>query len=272
MAVTWVGSPNYTKGRGGNAVDRIVIHWMAGTLASTDSVFQDTGRQTSAHYGIENEEVHQYVKDEDTAYHSGDWNTNQRSIGIEHSAAPGRNASENTYATSAQLIAQLCKKFDIPCDRQHIIKHSQVIATACPGTIDIDRIVNSAARILNGDSDADTMADIKARTQNADARFQLFLGRHIKPDELKVRQDQDPDALNSDLIESGEYEGKVKSLWRLFMGREMKADEWKQRKGQDLVSLQTDLIGAPEFADRLKNGKVEVEALKKDIEDVLKKH
>lgn len=148
----WIGSPNYTQGRQGSGIDHIVIHWMVGTLASTDAVFQDTNRGTSAHYGVQDNTVHQYVRDTDTAYHAGTWPMNIRSIGIEHSAAPGRDASPQTIETSAQLIAAKCSEFGIPCDRGHIIKHSEVIATACPGTIPIDALVARAAQILNGGS------------------------------------------------------------------------------------------------------------------------
>lgn len=151
MTTTWIGSPNYSSGRGGNAIDRIVIHWMVGTLASTDAVFQNTTRRTSAHYGIEDGNIHQYVTEENTAFHAGTGQMNQRSIGIEHSAAPGRNATQATIDTSAQLVADICKRRNIPCDRSHIIKHSEVIATQCCGTIPIDEIVSKANAILKGE-------------------------------------------------------------------------------------------------------------------------
>lgn len=144
MNIQWIGSPNYTQGRS-QPITKIVIHWMAGTLAATDAVFQQnagTDRATSAHYGIENGIIHQYVKDSDTAYHAV--SANPYSIGIEHSAAPGRPASDATINTSAQLIAQLCKTHNIPIDNTHIIPHSQVVATQCPGTIPIDVIISKA--------------------------------------------------------------------------------------------------------------------------------
>lgn len=141
---SFIGSPNCTIGRSNTTIDRIVIHWADGDLASTDQVFQDTIRDTSAHYGIEDNTIHQYVEEANTAYHSGEWNMNLRSIGIEHSAQPGRDASEATYETSAQLIAGICSRYGIPLDREHIIKHNQVVPTECPGTIDIDKLINLA--------------------------------------------------------------------------------------------------------------------------------
>jgi N-acetyl-anhydromuramyl-L-alanine amidase AmpD len=121
--VSWIGSPNYDKGRGGNSVTKIVIHWMAGTLAATDAVFQDKTRKTSAHYGIEDATVHQYVLEVDTAFHAGDYAVNQRSIGIEHSAQAGRDASEATYQTSARLIADICKRYGLPINGNTIVPH-----------------------------------------------------------------------------------------------------------------------------------------------------
>jgi hypothetical protein len=156
MSIIWIGSPNYTQGRAGKSVDRIVIHWMVGTLAGTDIVFQNTTRGTSAHYGIEDSNIHQYVAKTDTAFHAGVLSMNQRSIGIEHSATPTRPATQMTVDVSAQLVADLCREYNIPCDRTHIIKHSEVpYATQCSGTIPIDEIVNKANKIIG-----DSMAEI----------------------------------------------------------------------------------------------------------------
>src|SRR5260221_2413128 len=143
MNIQQVGSHNYAVGRI-VPIDRVVIHWIDGNLATADQVFQDTTHNTSAHYGIEDDQVHQYVQESDVAFHAGDWNMNLRSIGIEHSAQPGRDASDLTYQTSAILIAKICNRYNIPLDRQHIIKHSEVVPTECPGTIDIDKIISLA--------------------------------------------------------------------------------------------------------------------------------
>lgn len=138
---------NYQKGRGGKKIDRVVIHWIVGSLASADATFQDPQRIASAHYGIENDDVHQYVDEADTAYHCGNFSFNQRSIGIEHSAAPDRPASDRTYTTSALKISVICTRYGIPIDRTHIVGHKEVSATQCPGTMDIDRLIRMALQI-----------------------------------------------------------------------------------------------------------------------------
>ncbi len=138
----WIGSPNYDKNR--KPIDRIVIHWIVGTLRSADAQFQKKSPGTSAHYAIEDNAVHQYVKEESVAYHAGKYSMNQRSVGIEHSADPDRKASEKTYQSSGKLVAEVCKRYNIPIDRKHILKHSEVKATQCPGTIDLNKIIKIA--------------------------------------------------------------------------------------------------------------------------------
>lgn len=148
MDIKWVGSPNHTPGREGITIDRVVLHWIVGKLESADTVFQNTTRNTSSHYGIGDDEIHQYVKETDTAYHAGVWAMNLRSIGIEHEGGPDLPVSDLTYQTSAKLVAEVCNRYQIPLDREHIIKHNEVRATQCPGTLDIDRIITNAKKAL----------------------------------------------------------------------------------------------------------------------------
>lgn len=139
----WIGSPNFDTSR--KPIDRVVIHWFgAGNQAGADAQFQKPNG-TSAHYSVEDSSIHQYVKEEHTAYHAGVYAMNQRSIGIEHSATPDRPATEATYQTAGKLLGEICRRYNIPFDRSHIIKHSEVPkATQCCGTIDIDKLITIA--------------------------------------------------------------------------------------------------------------------------------
>lgn len=155
MTITKRFTPvNYSPGRFGSVIDRVLIHTMDGTLESTWQVFSDpNGRQVSAHYGIGLDgSVTQYVDEGNTAWHSGNWNMNTRSVGIEHEDGGNYNdsvRSDAEYETSAQLVADLCRRYSIPADRGHILKHSEVTATGCPDGLDIDRIVARANQILS---------------------------------------------------------------------------------------------------------------------------
>ena len=145
MNITWIGSPNFDS-FGRKKIIQIVIHWFGSkesTLASTDSYFQRPNG-TSAHYGIEDNKVHQYVKEEHVAYAVGNLSRNRETISIEHSANLTRNASEETYKSSGELVRAICLRYNIPIDRNHIIQHKQIVSTQCPGTIDIDKIISYA--------------------------------------------------------------------------------------------------------------------------------
>lgn len=175
MTATWKGSPNYTGGRSGKKIDRIVVHWIVGRLAAADSVFSKVGG-TSAHYAVGGTKIHQYVREEDTAYHAGNWEMNQRSIGIEHEGGPDIAITTETYETSAKLIAEIAKRYNIPLDRSHIIKHSEVPrATQCPGTLDVDRLIRLAKG--EGDQHADNLTKMLGADYIRDNQGDIFSPR-----------------------------------------------------------------------------------------------
>lgn len=135
----WKGSPNFWQGRRGQKPEAVVIHIMDGTLAGTDSWFANKSSQVSAHYGIgRGGQVHQYVKEEDTAWHAGvvkspSWNLlkpkvnpNLYTIGIEHEGRPGDAWTEEMKNASAKLIREICQRWKIPTDREHVIGHYQI--------------------------------------------------------------------------------------------------------------------------------------------------
>ena len=144
MNISFIGSPNYTKGREGQKVTGVICHWMAGNLASADATFQNRSRNTSAHFGVEDTTVHQYVNTDDTAYQAGNWTVNTQTIGIEHSAQPGRDASQATLDTSAQLIADMAKKYGFAINSSTIRPHRAIVATQCPGTINVQYLIDKA--------------------------------------------------------------------------------------------------------------------------------
>lgn len=145
--------PNFTKGRGTKKVEIIVIHWFGiGTLSSANTRFQNKDAQASAHYGISNNTVYQWVEEQDTAWHAGVFDINQKSIGIEHDATTTKNMSEETYITSANLIREICQRHNLPIDREHIRGHKDFKATQCPGTIDIDKLISLAKQETMSDN------------------------------------------------------------------------------------------------------------------------
>lgn len=145
---------NYSVGRNGKTPNKVILHWIVGTLASADTTFQNPLRKASAHYGVEDDKVHQYVQEKDTAWHATNLTVNQESIGIEHSGGDllpdgvtRRKPSEATHQTSAKLVAEICKRYNITIDADHILPHNKFSTTQCPGTLDINRIIGIAKQI-----------------------------------------------------------------------------------------------------------------------------
>lgn len=199
MTITFKPSPNKSDSSYRKPIDRIVIHWFGiGTLDSATARFTSPTGGASAHYAISDKTIVQYVTEDEVAWHAGDWNMNCRSIGIEHDATTTKNASEETYKTSAQLVAEISKRHSIPLDRTHVIKHSEVSPTQCCGTLDINKIITMAKAIVGTDpcserveeleTELDEMRDSRNMHKTASAQKDIKIAS--LETELKNRKEQ----------------------------------------------------------------------------------
>jgi N-acetylmuramoyl-L-alanine amidase len=136
--------------------EAIVIHIAVGSLGSVDAQFNDPESHVSAHYCVGKKgEIHQYVVETDTAFHAGivvnptwpllkiDMNPNFYTIGIEHEGLPDDVWPELQINTSAALVGEIARRWDIALDDLHVIRHHQIRASkTCPGSfITIDEIL-----------------------------------------------------------------------------------------------------------------------------------
>ena len=150
MAYEYITNRNataYTVGRGGNNIEYIVIHhWgvMGQKFENVVNWFCSPNCPTSAHYVAEEGRVACLVNLSDTAYHAGNWQANQKSIGIE--CRP--EATEGDYKTVAELVANLWKTYGkLPLKR-----HKDIVPTACPGIWNIEKLTKIAEAIYKGES------------------------------------------------------------------------------------------------------------------------
>jgi N-acetylmuramoyl-L-alanine amidase len=160
LEIKWVGShaKNSRKSRSGFRPEAVVVHIMEGSLAGTDSWFNNAASGVTTHYGIGKDgRIHQYVGESDTAFHAGrrhkaTWslikpaNPNLYTIGIEHEGKGNSAWPDPMYESSAALIRDICARWSIPIDRDHIIGHREIYGhKTCPGpVVDLDRLVNMA--------------------------------------------------------------------------------------------------------------------------------
>lgn len=94
---------HFTPGRGGNKIDKVVIHHNAGVL-SIDQIWQVwQSRAASAHYQVETGgRIGQLVWDCDTAWHAANAWINQTSIGIEFANSAGANSNHHHHRPRPQ--------------------------------------------------------------------------------------------------------------------------------------------------------------------------
>jgi N-acetyl-anhydromuramyl-L-alanine amidase AmpD len=156
MEVKWIGSPNYgypdgTQGRNGYRPIGVVLHIAEGTLAGCDAWFNSPNNPgSSTHYCIgKNGAIHQYVEESDAAWGNGQvkqptWpllkegvNPNLYTISIEHEGYTGEPWTEEMYQADVWLVRQICERWEIAIDRDHIIGHYRIDSVnraRCPGT------------------------------------------------------------------------------------------------------------------------------------------
>ncbi|MFJ9433217.1 N-acetylmuramoyl-L-alanine amidase [Streptomyces sp. NPDC101490] len=113
-------------------IDRVVIHVVQGSYATALQVFKNPGHGAAAHYVVRKDgHVAQMIRELDVAFHAGNRAMNERSIGIEHEGFVDRpkDFTAAMYAGSAALTADICARYGIPVDREHIIGHVEVQGT-----------------------------------------------------------------------------------------------------------------------------------------------
>ncbi|MEU4999568.1 N-acetylmuramoyl-L-alanine amidase [Streptomyces sp. NPDC021622] len=132
----WIAASDYNWRRADRPddyeIDMVVIHVVQGGYATALRVFKDPAHGAAAHYVVRKDgHVAQMIRELDVAFHAGNRSYNERSIGIEHEGFVDKKSSftDAMYASSARLTAGICKRYDIPVDREHIVGHVEV-----PGT------------------------------------------------------------------------------------------------------------------------------------------
>ena len=150
--IKWIGSPHYYK-KNVFPKKHITLHWMVGFLAGTDVVFQRDG-YGSSQYGIEDDVIHQYVKEKDYAWADANTYSNTNGISIEHAGGYVRSGkrvkpSPATHETSAQLCADIAKRHKLGrlAVGKNVYRHSDWSNTQCPGTLDVEWIAARANEI-----------------------------------------------------------------------------------------------------------------------------
>ncbi|WP_166845596.1 N-acetylmuramoyl-L-alanine amidase [Isoptericola sp. BMS4] len=116
-------------GEGGPSIDYIIIHDTETSYDGTVRLVTDP-TYLAWNYTLRSSDGHiaNHLEADDVGWHAGNWYMNMHSIGLEHEGWAGSAGwfTEAMYQTSAELVAYLADKYDVPVDRAHIIGHDQV--------------------------------------------------------------------------------------------------------------------------------------------------
>lgn len=162
-AIVWKGAhpANFEPGRGGLALEGVVIHVMEGTMAGCIAWFNDPAAQASTHYAVGKDGgIVQFVQLADAPYGHGavevgyeqapallreNWglNPNRWLVGIEHEGWSGEAMTAAQFDASTRLTAWLFAEVfakgtatDVAADRGHILRHGEISPRSrarCPG-------------------------------------------------------------------------------------------------------------------------------------------
>ena len=160
----WRAEGNTTGFRG--TPQGFCVHHSAGT--TLDMVPAFLANSTSAHYGIKNSHVRQFVADSKGAWAAGDtWaNTNLLHIECVNSAgAPDWPVAEETVNTLVVFLANKCREHRIGqlTVGQNLFGHRDFYNTFCPGVLydRLDEIADRVNALL--DSGAESEDDVSAQ-------------------------------------------------------------------------------------------------------------
>ncbi|OHW63052.1 N-acetylmuramoyl-L-alanine amidase CwlA precursor [Andreesenia angusta] len=171
----------YNFNKGTNKPKYIVIHDTGNPTASAENhfrYFNGGNRGASAHYFIDQDNIIQIIRDEDSAWHVGDGRgkygiTNSNSIGIEI-CLPGNK--ERSVAHAIDLTVELMQKHNIPLDR--VVRHYDASRKYCPNFMRSDnwaKWIEFKARVAN-QLGGNGMKEQDIRNIVRDEMKQLMLG------------------------------------------------------------------------------------------------
>lgn len=140
-------SPNFDEGRGKYKPEAIVIHRSEGSFESSKVWCLNKKSKVSYHVLIDEKGYFEVLVDpKDTAWHAGlvknaSWplikagiNPNRYTIGVALSGFASTKPTIPQIMRCAEIIKELCKDYEIPLDKNHIIPHNAIRSDKiCPG-------------------------------------------------------------------------------------------------------------------------------------------
>lgn len=161
-------STSQQSGRENTAIDMVILHHSATTNTENVLDMMTSGsRRVSANYVVKDRRIVGVVPEEYRAWTSGSSSDGGKGAAFDRRAITfeiqnERNGdpwpvSAESHETVAQLLADFHRRYGVKLDRDHVVGHRELwtrwhasYATACPGGLNIDAIVNRAKELVAG--------------------------------------------------------------------------------------------------------------------------
>lgn len=250
-------SGNFGVGRGW-PIDQVTFHHIVGDAQAAINRFITAGQQASSNYVIGSDgTIYQMVAESNTPYSDGTFRSNSRTISTEHAGGHANVPyTEAMYASSIHLHAWI---FDRRGNLT-VKRHRDIVATACPGALNVERIVSDALAMKERYSSSNTQGGTMLANQDVLNRLYLaILGRSRAPGEGEdVYLNKDAGWVALDLSQSAEKAARQREAEALKVQRDQLAAE--------LSAVNNSLQSFKEMsAKELKDAKATVAALNKDL-------
>jgi N-acetyl-anhydromuramyl-L-alanine amidase AmpD len=128
--------------RRGTKIDKVIIHTTQGECPDEKKAgaalnwFANPDAQASAHFVIApTGKIYQCVDETHAAWHAGNSAYNRRSVGIECAGDCFQKKmwTPALFASLCSLVADICKRFKIAPDQEHVMGHADVPDPRNPG-------------------------------------------------------------------------------------------------------------------------------------------
>ena len=162
----------------------IILHHAA-TLSFDAVVNLEMGaKEVSSHLIVKDKRVASMMDEGYRAWSLSDsyWDSVSLTVETCNSAGgPGWPISADSYQTLGRIVADWCTRYGIPCNRSYVIGHREVYqrfggsyATACPGGINLDFVVQLAQQFIAATADDDVTPIIPPKPEFGMAQRMYF--------------------------------------------------------------------------------------------------
>lgn len=154
-----ISAANYSPASYRKATNKIVWHWIVGTIDSAYTTFSNPSRGASATFAIGPDVIYRFISDGACSWANSNWDYNSTSLTFEMQGGPSMPFDEKVFENACQLTAAKMKEYGMgkAVHGGNLFQHKEVPGanTQCAGYYgaQLDRAAKRINEILGGEVD-----------------------------------------------------------------------------------------------------------------------